>query len=114
MALLRESEYLLKTAFIYNTILRNEGNMKSFSPLSQREILTSYNTAVLNREHAVIPDHIRLISTEAFAKKNRIQTIEFPAGLVQIHARAFRQCQALQEICLPHSVEILGKEAFAG
>ena len=63
-------------------------------------------------EH-LAPSYIEGIATEAFQKKNIIQTIQFPSALSRIGARAFRSCNSLKELSLPGTMTELGVAAFA-
>lgn len=51
------------------------------------------------------------IGDYAFSKCSALQTIALPSGIKNIGVRAFAQC-ALNDVFIPKSIEIVGKEAF--
>ena len=93
---------------------------------SQKEFFmygqTSFsNTRIITRQTAhryatvntKIPSNVTGIASEAFQKKNMIQTIQFPSALSRIGARAFRSCNSLKSLSLPQEVAEIGTAAFA-
>lgn len=62
---------------------------------------TAHRYATVNTK---IPSNVTGIASEAFQKKNMIQTIQFPSALSRIGARAFRSCNSLKSLSLPQEV----------
>ncbi len=59
---------------------------------AKNQIITRQNATFYTSAETNIPSSIKKIATEAFQKKNVIQTIVFPNSLTSIGARAFRGC----------------------
>ncbi|MBQ2555953.1 MAG: leucine-rich repeat protein [Thermoguttaceae bacterium] len=63
-------------------------------------------------ESVVLPDSLRIIGGEAFAKCRSLRSISIPEGVVSIGDRAFEACHALESVELPKTLEKIGGEAF--
>ena len=61
-----------------------------------------------------IPDGTTCIETSAFMGNASLQSVDFPAGLLEIGNNAFAGCTNLQSANLPSSVEWIGSYAFEG
>ena len=60
----------------------------------------------------VMGDNIRVIPFKLFEYDSDLKKIQLPADLREIHDLAFEGCTSLSEICVPNSVEYIGKMAF--
>lgn len=61
----------------------------------------------------VVPEGVRIIGEECFAKNERIFTVKLPESVVEIRARAFNLCTELEEINIPAAVETIEHHAFS-
>ncbi len=65
-------------------------------------------------EDVTIPDTVRIIEEEAFAKCEGLMSVVIPSSVVEIGQRAFFGCTRLTGIYIPESVIRIGDEAFWG
>lgn len=64
--------------------------------------------------HIILPDTVTTIKRSAFRDCRRLESVRFPAGLVEIGAHVFDGCVSLREAQLPPTLKKLGVSAFSG
>ena len=72
-----------------------------------------------NEKNVVVPDSIdgkpvEIISREAFAKNDAVETIVFGEGVKEIDSRAFYYCDSLKKVVLPSTLRTLAIDCFTG
>ncbi len=60
----------------------------------------------------IISDSVTVIGEKAFMNCNSLQNITLPSSLEYIGKKAFEQCKSLLQISLPSSLKYIGEEAF--
>lgn len=78
------------------------------TPTISRELAPTYI-----RPHMKLPLWVKEIGADVFSENRKIETVEFPASLNQIHPRAFQHCLHLKQISLPEGLHTVGESAFA-
>lgn len=54
----------------------------TYTGVFRSQILTPQKAAIYNQEHVIVPDHIRLISSNTFSRKSKIKRVTFPETLL--------------------------------
>lgn len=75
--------------------------------------IPAYSFTGSSIESAALPEALVSIGEGAFAG-SAIKSIKLPAGLDSVSGYAFHQCIKLQSTELPHSLRIIGNNAFSG
>nr|WP_303997384.1 leucine-rich repeat protein [Ruminococcus bromii] len=91
-------------------------NCVSLKEIELPDSLTSIETGAFygtNLNNIVIPNHISVIKSLAFAAVSNVQSIELPDNITSIEEKAFASCYDLTDIKIPNSVSKIGKGAFA-
>ena len=60
----------------------------------------------------ILPNTIKTIGDNAFARLEKLERINIPKGTQSIGVRAFKYCKSLKTLDIPKSVKIIGDEAF--
>lgn len=61
-----------------------------------------------------IPEDVEIISSDAFAGADKIQSVRFNEKVSSLNASAFEECIALEEIYLSKSLKFIGVQPFSG
>ena len=64
-------------------------------------------------EEIELPDSLRFIGAEAFARCWSLREITIPEGVTEVRAGTFADCEGLTHVRLPHSLRTIGLWAFA-
>ncbi len=96
-----------------NNLLWNMLNFTSFLPLSVYAAVTE-DKIIYVSDTASLPEGIKVISDEMFARNTSIKSLKMPSTVEIIGDHAFRGCSSLCEINIPDGVKEIGKGAFAG
>ncbi len=62
----------------------------------------------------VIPKGVKKIGAKAFKDCENLEEITFPDGITEICPSAFENCKKLKKVILPNSVNLLGENLFKG
>lgn len=76
-------------------------------------IETATDTLICGCAATVVPDGVKVIGVEAFARCGELETINLPEGLETIAEDAFCYCKALKDVVIPSTVKAIAKNAFA-
>ncbi len=75
-------------------------------------IETATNELILGCVNTFIPNSIKSIGTEAFARCRKLESITIPNSIISIGDKAFAFCYELKSIKIPNSVKSIGYGAF--
>ena len=66
------------------------------------------------RGHAIVPDGVTVLASDAFCECYSLTSIALPTSLVTIGRNAFCNCYCLRSITLPDGLAVIGADAFSG
>ncbi|MBQ9692460.1 MAG: leucine-rich repeat domain-containing protein, partial [Clostridia bacterium] len=63
-------------------------------------------------ESITLPQGIDTIHDETFSECTALKTVVFGGKIIKIYSRAFSECTSLNNVCIPETVQYVGKDVF--
>lgn len=112
------------TAYAKNTdfILTNDdktlysagGNSKTVEIPSTVTKIAQFAFEDSNAEKVIIPESLKVITTNAFYGAKHIKEIEFKGNITKLESAAFQECTSLSKAIIPESISEIPELCFAG
>ena len=81
---------------------------------SREESDDEHPAYAIARGHAIVPDGVTVLASDAFCECYSLTSIALPTSLVTIGRNAFCNCYCLTSITLPDGLAVIGADAFSG